>query len=146
MQTRITAAGAVALAATVAIGCGSSDDGPSKAEFVKKGNAICAKGNKQIEAEAKKTFSSGRPTKSQITTFMTQTVIPSTQKQVDEIKALDPPKADEDQIKEITDAADAALAKTKANPISGVQEGAKDPFAKANQLAKAYGLKACGSS
>jgi hypothetical protein len=147
MQTRFAAAGAAALAATVAIGCGSSDDGPSKADFLKQGNAICSKGNKVIEAGAKKTFASGsRPSNAQITKFMTQTVIPGTQKQVDDIKALDPPKGDEDKVKAITNAADDAIAKTKANPISGAQEGAKDPFAKANKLANAYGLKACGSS
>ncbi len=146
MGTRFAAMAAVALAAATAAGCGSSDDkGPTKADFVKQANGICAKGNEEIEAGARKLFagSKGRPSKAAIAKFVGSTAIPEIQKQVDALKKLDPPEGDEGKVKQITDAADAGLAKVKANPLSATREGPKDPFAKADKLAGDYGLEAC---
>lgn len=144
--------GMVALAAVVAAavgaGCGSSDDeGLSKAEFVKQADAICAKGDKRIEAVAEKTFAGGKqPDKAEITKFISDTALPETRKQIEGIEDLDPPKDDEDEVNAITDAANEAIEKIEANPELGAQEGADDPFAKATKLAREYGLKDCGSS
>ena len=153
--------GALALVAIltvglVAAGCGSSSSSTStaaaltKAEFLKKGNAICNKGNQQINKVAHQTFSkkkypNGPPPKSVQTKFVTDTVIPSVQSQIDGIKALGAPAGGEAQVKAIVDAAQSALDKAKADPTVLLQNNSKnDPFAKADQLTKAYGLTACG--
>jgi hypothetical protein len=149
MGRGLAAAAALTLVVAVAAGCGSSDDeGTSKADFVKQADAICAKGDKEIDSAGQKEFGGAKqePSKAAITKFMKETAVPSVRRQVDAIKKLDPPKGDESEVKAITDAADAATAKIEANPILGTEEGPKDPFAKTDKLARAYGLKTCGSS
>jgi hypothetical protein len=152
--------GALALVAIltvglVAAGCGSSSSTSTtaaltKAEFLKQGNAICKKGNQQINKVAHQTFNpkkypNGPPPKSVQTKFVTDTVIPSVQGQIDGIKALGAPTGDEAQVKAIVDAAQSALDKAKADPTLMFQNNPKnDPFAKANQLTTSYGLTACG--
>jgi len=152
--------GGLTVVAVLAMGlglaaCGSSNSTSTtaaltKAEFVKKGNAICTKGNQQINKAAHQTFSkkkypNGPPPKSVQTKFVTDTVIPSVQSQIDGIKALGAPAGDEAQVTAIVDAAQSALDKAKADPTVMLQNNPKnDPFAKADQLAKSYGLTACG--
>lgn len=126
----------------VATGCGSSDDNLTKAEFLKQGNAICKKGNQEINKAANATFKKGqKPTKAQITKFANDTLIPSVEEQVNGIRDLNPPSADEDQVNKILDEADSALDKTKSDP--SIFASNQDPFKKANKLAKDYGLTAC---
>ena len=66
------------------------------------------------------------------------------QSQVDRIKALGAPRGDEAKVKTIVDAAQQAVTKSKQNPVVLLRNG-PGPFAKANKLASAYGLKVCGS-
>lgn len=139
----------------VAAGCGSSSSTSTtaaltKSQFLKQGNAICNKGNQQINKVAHQTFTkkkypNGPPPKSVQTKFVTDTVIPSVQSQIDGIKALGAPTGDEAQVKAIVDSAQSALDKAKADPTLMLQNNSKnDPFAEANQLTKSYGLTACG--
>ena len=140
-------AGAVVLAlAAAGCGGGSDDNAPTKAEFARKANAICAKGNRTIEAAANRTFTTkAPPPKSEQIAFVKKDVLPSVESQVSDIRALTPPKGDEDRVKAILDSADQAIAKTKKNPQLATEEGKNDPFAPANKLARQYGLKTCGS-
>jgi hypothetical protein len=141
---------ALALAATavlvpLAAGCGSSNDNEiSKSEFLKKGNAICKKGNKEIEQTANKTFK-GQPSPAELKKFATDTLIPNVRSQLDQIKALGAPKGDKDQVDAILNEANAALAKGEKDPTILTNEK-KDPFKKANKLARDYGLTVCGSA
>lgn len=132
----------------VAAGCGSSDNTSStsaataltKAEFLKQGNTICKTGTGAINTAAKALGQS--PTKAQITVFVNDTVIPSVQTQITGLEALTPPVGDEATVAAILAAANDGLAKVKSDPGAIT---ASDPFAKANQLSKAYGLTVCGS-
>jgi hypothetical protein len=123
-------------------GCGGgSDDRLTKDEFLKQGNAICAKGDKQIETAAGKAFATpDNPTKAEVVTFAKTVVLPTVQDEVDELRALSPPKEDEARIDEILDKAQAALDKLRANPALLVSDTG---FEEANRLAGAYGLTAC---
>lgn len=145
MRTRFAAVSALALVtAMTAAGCG--DDGPSKAEFVKKADAICAKTSKQTTAQAQQLTSGGKPTSAKLEKFINDTALPGVKKEVGEIDKLDTPKGDEDKIKAITDEVRSAADKTKANPSALLANSASgSPFAKADKLAKDYGLKKCGS-
>ncbi|MFL5891375.1 MAG: hypothetical protein ACJ75I_01390 [Solirubrobacterales bacterium] len=119
----------------------------SKSEFVAKGNAICAKGSQEINAEAKKIFTSNQaPSQATQEKFVTDTVIPSIQQQIDGLDALPAPSGDEDQVQAIVDAAQSALDKAKQDPsLLTDQAQGGDPFAQANKLADDYGLTKCGS-
>jgi hypothetical protein len=141
----------------IAAGCGSSNSSSTtsttaltKAEFLKQGNAICKKGNQQINKVGHQTFSkkkypNGPPPKSALTKFTTDTAIPTIQTEIDGVKALGAPAGDEAQVKAIVDSAQSALDKAKADPTVLFQNNPKnDPFAKSNQLANSYGLTACG--
>ena len=128
----------------IAAGCGSSSDDSStssltKAEFIAKADAICQQGNQDIEAAAKQQFGNQKPTAAEVQQFVTQTALPSTQSQVDKIKALGAPSGDEDQVNHILDTVQADIDKAKA---SGDIENSS--FADGNALAKQYGLKVCG--
>jgi hypothetical protein len=142
---------AVAIA-LVGVGCGddSSSSGDSsssasitKEEFVTQANAICAEGNKEIDAGAQETFSAGKPSEADIEKFATETLIPSVEQQVADIRALGAPEGDEDQVNAILDAADQGLEEAKSDP-SVVADEKADPFAEANKLANDYGISECG--
>ena len=146
----MTLVASLALVLVVA-GCGSSSKSKStstpaitKAEFLKKGNAICKKGNQEINKAAKTVFAKGKkPSHAEMIKFATGTVIPSVQTQISGVKALGAPKGDEAQVNAIVTTAQAALDKAKKDPAILVSNKSH-PFAKSNKLTKAYGLKACG--
>jgi hypothetical protein len=136
--------------ALIGAGCGSdgskSQTHLSKAEFVRKGNAICAAGNKEINTQGKKLFggSQKQPSKPQMKRFANDVLIPSVQKEIDQLRKLGPPAGDESKVKSILDAAQQGLDKGKQDPLSLTQNNA-GPFKKANAMARQYGLKVCGS-
>jgi hypothetical protein len=152
--------GGLAVAAILTVGlvlaaCGSSNDNSttttalSKPAFLKQGNAICKKGNQQINKVGNQTFTkkkypNGPPPKSVQVKFATDTVIPSVQSQINGIKALGAPKGDEAKVNAIVTSAQGALDQAKKDPTVLLQNG-PGPFKATNKLAKAYGLTVCGS-
>lgn len=138
-------------AALVASGCGGDDDEDtttaalSKSEFVDQADAICAKGDKQINQAGADVFGGGQqPSEQEQEKFVTDTVIPRTQQQVDGIRALPAPEGDEDQISAILDSADAGLKRMESDPSLLTEGGGANPLAEASNLARNYGLKVCG--
>jgi len=139
--------------ALVAAGCGSSDDSSTgsggealtKAEFIKQGNAICKKGNDELEAKVTGAFKS-QPTEAQIAKFSTEEATPIIEDEVSQLKDLSPPSGDEDTVSALFDAIDSGIAKVKEDPAS-IAKGndAGGNFAEANKLANDYGLTVCGS-
>jgi hypothetical protein len=129
------------VAALVVSACGGEDH-LSKAEFLKQGNAICAKGNKELSAEGNKVFGAGAPSKAEFEKFVNDTLVPNIQGQIDGLDDLSPPADDEDTVNAIVDSAQQALDKVKADPTI-VESQSNDTFAAANKLAKDYGLTEC---
>jgi len=119
----------------------TSSEALTKEEFVAQANAICAQGNKEIDAAANDVFSSGKPSPAEMEDFVTQDLLPSVEDQVQQISELPPPEGDEEQVQEILDAAEQGIEEGKSDPQSFQKA---DPFAEANQLAVAYGMKECG--
>jgi hypothetical protein len=143
------ACGALALAALFA-GCGGSDDTSSslsKAEFVKKGNAICTAGNKEIEegfeAFAKEHDLSSKqpPSKAESKEAAETILLPAIKKQVEKIRALGPP---DDEADEVLDSAEESIEKGEEDPVALIEEEAVPMFAATNKKARAYGLTVCG--
>jgi len=139
---------AVALAAAVA-GCGGDDDSgstaaaPTKAQFVKEADAICAKGNEEISAQIKESGIDGEPSEAQLIEVVEEIVIPETAKQGEQISELTPPEGDEETVEEITTALAEGVAEAEEDPAA-VTAGGDGPFTEATDLAKAYGLTVCG--
>src|SRR4051794_22033304 len=114
--------GGLTLAAILVLGlglaaCGGSDDNStdstatalSKSEFLKQGNAICATGQKATDQLANQTFSKNqKPTEAQLEQFTSQAA-PIVQQQIDGLRALGAPAADEAQVNAILDDAQSAL-------------------------------------
>jgi hypothetical protein len=149
-KQRVCGVIAIALIAVVPVGCGSddkssSDDAPTKAEFIKTADGICTKGSKEIDQKGQELFGGGKkPTQAQQKQFATDVLIPNVEKQVSGVGDLTPPKGDEDQVKAIVTSAQSAIKKGKADPESLLADDS-GPFAESNKLARAYGLKSCGS-
>lgn len=147
----LAAGAAIAL---IAVGCGGGSDNTestsslSKAEFVKKGNAICAKGEKEIEEGVEKfakenNLSNKEPSKAQLKELTNDVLIPIVRNQVDDIRALGIPSGDEQEVEAIFSGVEEATAEIEEDP-SLLNEVGAGPFAKSNRLAREYGLTKCG--
>jgi hypothetical protein len=134
---------AVLSAGIVAVGCGGGDDNLTKAQFIDQADAICKKGNQRINAGAKEVFTSKQePSKAGRKTFATETLIPDIQGQVDDVRALNEPSADEDQVNAFLDSAQAELDKGKNDPLYMTSDKS---FSGTNKLGKQYGFKVCAA-
>lgn len=147
-----TFVGVVAIAAIVA-GCGGSDDESSsltKTQFIAQADAICKKGNAEIESEFEAfTKKNGideneEPSKAQQAEVSEAILVPNIQSQSEEIRALEAPSGDEDEISAMLDSLDEGVEEVEANPQAPFESKQPDPFGPANKLAKEYGLKVCG--
>jgi hypothetical protein len=147
--------GGVLAIALIAAGCGGSSSSDStasltKAEFVKQGNAICAIGNKQIEAGfesfAKENHLSEnkQPTEAQAAEIAETVLIPAVTTQIEGIRALGVPSGEEDQVNAILDAAEEGIEKAEEDPGVLLSSNGDNAFGKANKLAREYGLTTCG--
>jgi hypothetical protein len=146
MRSRLTgglATAAILAVGVVVVGCGGDDDTLTKAQFIQQADAICKKGNKQIDAAAKNVFTTKQhPTKAQLTEFSTGTLIPNIQGQVDDVRALNEPSEDEDQVNAFLDSAQSELDKGKQDPLYMTTDKS---FSETNKLGKAYGFKVCSA-
>jgi hypothetical protein len=143
--------------ASIAAGCGSSNDSStestaslSKAEFLKKGNAICAAGNREIEAgfesfaKENQISENKQPTEAQAAELAETILVPSVSSQLEEIEALGVPGGDEEQLDEIFAAVEGAIEKAEEEPEVLFSSNGNNAFAKANRLSREYGLTTCG--
>jgi hypothetical protein len=141
----------IAVAATLAVGlatagCGGSSDkinnaatttALSRSQFLAQGNAICARGNQTL-ATAEKAL--GRQaSEAQFKAYVASTFTPTVQTQIDGIRALDAPSADQANVTNMLDVAQTDLNRVKSNPTT-LTEKTFTNFAK---LAHLYGLTAC---
>ena len=145
----VATAGALAIA-----GCGGGDASSStttspplsKVEFIRRADALCRTGNEAAAAAAGEIFTTVEPPTGAALQQFAEAIVPALQKQVDGIAALSPPAGDEDQVQAIVDAVQEGIDKVEADPSLLAQSaGSVNPFARANTLAKQYGLKVCGA-
>jgi hypothetical protein len=130
----------------VAAGCGGGDGNLTKAQFIKQADAICKKAHDQFEKAFNQTFSANQqPSKAQLSKFAENTLVPGVQGQIDEIRDLNPPSADQDQVDAIIDAVQRGVNKIKADPTSLAPDVRGDPLGKGHRLAREYGMKECAA-
>jgi hypothetical protein len=150
--------GVLAIAA-VAAGCGSgggstesssaSATAPTKPEFVKQADAICAAGNTEIEEEfeaflTKNGLGNGEePSKPQAVELSETVLIPNLKAQSAKLRKLTPPSGDESKVSALLDALEEGVEKAEEEP-EALLRSSSDPFASANKQADEYGLTVCG--
>jgi hypothetical protein len=143
-----SSAAVLALALGVA-GCGSGKASTqtqavavsaiSKAQFVKRANAICARGNAANKAAGAKL--GGHPSEAQITAFVKGTEVPAVQAQIDAIRALGAPSGEAASVTNILELAQKAVDKVKSEPR--IITTPTDVFAAFANVAHPYGLTSC---
>ena len=151
MSKRLVAmlVGVVALA-VIAGGCGGGDDDAlTKAEFIKRGDAICKKiGTKSREefdrAATKFLREGGTPNRARGNEQAERFLIPARQAQIEGVRDLSPPSDDEDEISAMLDDAEEAVEESEASPKI-IFYPKTDPFVETDKLMKEYGFKVCGS-
>ncbi|HSC21326.1 MAG TPA: hypothetical protein VLC07_06320 [Solirubrobacterales bacterium] len=147
----------VLVAATMLVGCGS-DSGSnasatdeaavplSKAQFVKQAEEICKRGVKKkdeaVSAGLKELAATaqGAPTAQESAKLVEEAVLPSYSDTVDQLSQLGAPKADEAKLEKLIGEYEKALKTVEADPA---QAAKSNPFASADEAAKAYGLEEC---
>ena len=145
---------AVVALALIGAGCGDDDDSGdssnpdggdalTKAQFLRQGNAVCAAGNAELEAEGATLGT--EPSPQDIEDFALDELVPNIRNQIDALRELAPPAGDEDEVDAILTAAEDGVEAIEQDPASAFNDGSADPFDEANQLAAEYGLTACGS-
>jgi hypothetical protein len=146
--TRATAS-LLAAAALVTGGCGGGGDGGGQAPlsreaYVARAEAICAQGDARLSAALQKEFPAGPPaSKGAVEHATADIIVPALSEQVSRLRELPPPRGEEQRVAAIYDAIDSSLEAIRADPKQTI---VGDPFAKAQALADANGLKKCGSS
>jgi len=117
----------------------------SESQWKQQGNAVCKQVNKELGAIQKDLFAglgkNERPSAEQIDAFAAQ-LVPVIKGAVASIDALDEPKSLKSGVKKFEAAVNDALATVQDDPNAAFT-GNKDPFTKANKVAKKIGLKAC---
>jgi hypothetical protein len=92
---------AVLAAALVVTGCGSSDS-ISKAEFVKKADAVCKKGEEAVRKDfgafAETHENVKKPTEADYAELVDAVVVENVEKEVDDLRALGAPEGDEGKV------------------------------------------------
>ncbi len=142
---RLTAA-ALAMAIALA-GCGGGDESSttpealSKDEFIAQADQICADANDSLETAIDDASSSGQPSPEVLTQLITDTLLPTVQGAVDQIRTLAAPTGEEEQVAEILDSFDRSIEDARADPEAALNS--TSPFEEAEQLAADFGLQEC---
>ena len=138
---------ALVLLAAVAAGCGGSSDSSAsltKAEFVKKGDAIC-KRFEQERLSAIKAFvlvHKGKlgPTATQ-EDLVEEAALPPIRAGVEKLAELGTPKTDADKATKFVEAYEEAVSHIGENASVALNG---DPFAKVRKASSGFGFKNCG--
>ncbi len=144
----VALAGLIAALAVVLGGCGGGGDSTTtvtKAQFVKKVDALCLEREKERADKVNAIASSLKPNEKLSNTRQTKMVetiiFPSYAKMIENVESLEPPAGDEAEITQIVKAMEKAQKKVEADPRQAVFSVVM--FEEANQLAAKYGLKHC---
>jgi hypothetical protein len=146
----------LAALALIVAGCGGGGDSTgstessslTKAELIKQGDAICEKGEEELEEEANQFakengIDTGKPTEAQQEEVIEEVVAPALRKQAEELRELGTPSGEEAAVEEITGSLEKGTKELEEEPGKLLQ-GA-NPVGKASKLAREYGFKECGN-
>jgi hypothetical protein len=141
------------IAAAALAGCGGEEETTTgfsepppltKAEFLREADRICFATEAQIEAAADDLAAGGDdPPPAEVRRVVEDFVVPRLRTEVDTIRLLDSPPADEARIERILEATERGADALEADPLR-VLDGIPPPLREAERLARAYGSEQCG--
>lgn len=144
------AIGATTLALVLSFGlvaCGSDDSGSSNedvltnAELIQQADAICTDYNAQLTQKIEGLDESS--SQEDVNNFVTDEMVPLYEKEIDELRALQPDPEDEAAYTEMIDTLESELRDVEEDPSQVT--GGGTAFPEATKMAKDFGLKVCGS-
>lgn len=142
------------LALVIGAGCGGGDDdgGDSsltKAEFVKKADAICVRReeekNKALQAafnDASKEKLKGQKAQEAQEEIIADAALPPIAEMVEELADLGTPSGEEEKAEAMVEAFEEEVSNIEGD-LKGTVEGKVGNFDKANKLAEKFGMKSC---
>jgi hypothetical protein len=143
------AVSAISIVSALALGgvAGAAGDKPlTKKQFIKQADKYCAAGNDALGVLGQTYFAglgkNEQPDPATIAAFWVG-ARPILEAEISDIRALAEPKADAKTVKKILSAVQDAVDGIDADPQTAFTG---NPFAKADRLARRYGLKVCGAS
>jgi hypothetical protein len=130
--------------------CGG-DDGTSKDDFIEEADAICRDGEEKAQELGREAFADPQnPTREEVLALL-QDALPIQRDIIAQIRDLEKPEGDEDEIdaflteaEQATDQAAEIRDPQAAVAFFQATETPNDPFAEADRLAQEYGLEVCG--
>ena len=144
MKKLLVAVSACALLALAGCGDdgGSESEELSRSEFIEQADAICKESNERIEAAEDDFADPESPTQEEIETAVDDILIPELRSQLEDLRDLEPPAEDADEVDAINDALASAIEALEEDWKSALQN---DVLAEPSELAADYGLEDCGS-
>jgi hypothetical protein len=117
----------------------------SKTEYLRQADEICS--GHEIDKAAQQFFAGFSrkhpPTPQKQAEFVNQVVIPTHQRQLDELRNLPIPAGDEEHVQPFLEEGQKFLDRLREDPSLFVQQRVPPAFKKAAQQAADYGLKSC---
>jgi hypothetical protein len=138
---------ALTICSTLALSACGGDDGDgksdalTKAELIKQGDKICKDGSKAMDAAEAKFADPDNPTAEEIDAAVDSVVVPTLKDELEQLRDLEPPADDEDEIDSMLDSLEKAIADIEKDWRTGL--GSTNIKA-ANKKATDYGFKKCG--
>jgi hypothetical protein len=149
LGTRVGVVCSVAALFLVGGGCSGNDDSTSsastKSEFVKHADAVCKDFNAQIQKGVDDLPEN--TSQADVARFSLNTLVPLFRDQIDELRTLDVPAADSDEVQQMWDDLDSGTdeleQQLKDDPAAAFSSKF-DPFGGVNEALTKYGLEECG--
>lgn len=123
----------------------ATDGAGGKAQFVDEAKKLCAERKEQISTRAAVVAGTGPQGRSQAAlakALLDEAIAPGLEQEIDDLRTLEPPADEFEQVEKILRAIEADIRRARRNPAAVAQE--ERPFARAERLANAYGLRGCG--
>jgi hypothetical protein len=130
--------------------CGEEDESPftetgvTKPRYVSDGDQICRDAERRLRVvgrEVAQDARGGDPAADDVARAAEESVVPIVRDRIADLRALEPPPGDEEEVDRIYDAADEALARIEEDPQ--LAERADEVFREASRLASEYGFQDC---
>lgn len=118
----------------------------TKAEFIKKADALCVETGKELRAQATAFFEGtkgvDRASPEELEGLTNEVVVPGLQAQISELRGLGPPPAGAAEMETLLLAMETEIEHVGDNATEVLVAG--NPYTESEKLAKNYGLKVCG--
>lgn len=148
---RASVTGLLTAVATVAAGagCGGASDprapATTHAAYVRTADGVCQAHNAKLAEISGQAFPDSMPTTPELRMYVRETFLPFVTGELERLRALDRPAADEARLDRIYAMAERDLQRIERDPTLLAAEAATSPFADVNAEFAAFGLKVCGS-